>query len=258
MKLKAFLTVAVVLSFLSCQKQGSPTSTKVETEDDKIFYSVGVMFGQRLQNLELNDKELAAIYAGLYESATNKKLRVEPAEYQRKVQEAFNARMKMAADKTKEAGKKFIDEFVSKEGAQKTASGLAYKIIQEGTGPMPKETDIVEVHYHGTLPDGTVFDSSVERKEKVSFPLNRVIKGWTEGLQLLKTGGKMKMVIPSDLAYGDQGAPPKIPGGATLVFEVELFSVKSEAEAKKEAEMAEKKEKSAMAEKKTESKTKKN
>ncbi len=100
---------------------------------------------------------------------------------------------------------------------------------------MPTATDTVEVHYHGTLTNGEVFDSSVDRGKTISFPLNRVIKGWTEGLQLLKEGGKIKLVIPPELAYGDAGAPPKIPGGSTLIFEVELFKVNPEPEKKEEA-----------------------
>src|SRR5690606_2851473 len=103
---------------------------------------------------------------------------------------------------------------------------------KEGTGKTPKETDKVEVHYHGTLTSGEVFDSSKDRGKTIEFPLNRVIKGWTEGLQLIKEGGQIRLVIPSELAYGEQGAPPKIPGGATLKFEVELFEVNPKEEAK--------------------------
>ena len=141
----------------------------------------------------------------------------------------FKSRMEKQAGDIKKKGSEFVDEFVKKEGATKTASGLAYKVIKEGTGPSPKETDVVKVHYHGTLMDGTVFDSSVERKQEVSFPLNRVIRGWTEGLQTMKVGGKSKFVIPSELAYGDAGAPPKIAGGATLIFEVELLGIEKAA-----------------------------
>ena len=127
------------------------------------------------------------------------------------------------------------NKFIKDEGATVSATGLAYKVIKEGTGATPGGEDVVEVHYHGTLADGTVFDSSVERGKTISFPLNRVIKGWTEGLQTMKEGGKTKFVIPADLAYGEAGAPPKIPGGATLVFEVELFKVTKAADAAKAA-----------------------
>ena len=126
----------------------------------------------------------------------------------------------------KEKGSKFITGYLAKhKNAIKTKSGLVYEMITEGKGKSPTATDTVEVHYQGALIDGTVFDSSIERKQKISFPLNRVIPGWTEGLQKVKEGGKIKLIIPSDLAYGDAGSPPKIPGGATLVFEVELFKV---------------------------------
>ena len=145
--------------------------------------------------------------------------------YQQKIQGLFKDRMDKASATEKQSGIAFLEKFSKEEGAKKTESGLAYKVMKEGTGATPGAEDTVEVHYHGTLMDGTVFDSSVERGQTISFPLNRVIKGWTEGLQLMKEGGKSKFVIPADLAYGDAGAPPKIPGGATLVFEVELFKV---------------------------------
>ena len=137
--------------------------------------------------------------------------------------------MQKNTDKVKKDGQAFVEKFVKSEGGTKTESGIAYKILNPGTGAKPKATDTVEVHYHGTLIDGKVFDSSVERKKKISFPLNRVIKCWTEGMQLVGVGGKIKLVCPSELAYGDQGAPPKIPGGSTLVFDVELFSIKDDA-----------------------------
>jgi FKBP-type peptidyl-prolyl cis-trans isomerase FkpA len=146
--------------------------------------------------------------------------------YQQKIQDMFKARMEKQSVDVKKKGAEFLEKFV-KEGATKTASGMAYKHLKVGTGATPKETDIVKVHYHGTLTDGTVFDSSRERGKEVSFPLNRVIKGWTEGVQLMKVGGLTKFVIPSELAYGDAGAPPKIRGGETLVFEVELLGIEA-------------------------------
>jgi FKBP-type peptidyl-prolyl cis-trans isomerase FkpA len=220
-KMHALALSMLVLGTVACQKGGSD----LKTDDEKALYTVGHLFGGRLSSLELTEAELAALNQGVKDSATNKKPPFDIVQYQPKVQELFKNRMSKASEKNKTDGKAAIDKFVASEGAKTTASGLAYKILTEGTGKKPKETDVVEVHYHGTLLNGEVFDSSVQRGEKVSFPLNRVIRGWTEGLQLIGEGGKMKLMIPGDLAYGDQGAPPKIPGGATLIFEVELFKV---------------------------------
>lgn len=227
-----FLSLAFVLSLVACNKN-DPTAIKLESEDDKTFYAMGYMLGGNLQRLSLSDKELQALYKGIAMASKNDKSEVDMAKYQNRIQEVFKARMDKVAAKEKEAGTKFVDDFVKKENATKTESGLAYKVVKEGTGATPSAEDIVEVHYHGTLTDGTVFDSSKERGKTISFPLNRVIKGWTEGLQTMKEGGVSKFVIPADLAYGDAGAPPKIPGGATLIFEVELFKVTKAADANK-------------------------
>ena len=219
------LMVVGTLALVGCSKTKEP-----KTEEEKAMYSVGVMFGSRLNQLQLTDAELDSLAQGLKDSAKNEKQKVDPMQYQQKIQDIFKDRMAKQAGEVKKKGTDFIEKFV-KEGATKTASGLAYKHLKEGTGPSPKETDTVKVHYHGTLMDGTVFDSSVERGQPVEFPLNRVIRGWTEGVQLMKVGGKTKFVIPSDLAYGDTGAPPKIKGGDTLVFEVELIGISSGAPA---------------------------
>ncbi|MFP5458473.1 MAG: FKBP-type peptidyl-prolyl cis-trans isomerase [Bacteriovoracia bacterium] len=227
MKRKAISWLAIgaaSLALVACNSN-DPKSIKIESEEDKTFYAMGYMLGSNLQRLNLNDKEMSSLYKGLAASAKNEKAEVDMATYQQKIQGLFKERMDKAAVKEKESGKAFLEKFSKEDGVKTTASGLAYKVIKEGTGEMPGAEDVVEVHYHGTLADGTVFDSSVDRGQTISFPLNRVIKGWTEGLQLMKVGGKTKFVIPADLAYGDAGAPPKIPGGATLVFEVELFKV---------------------------------
>lgn len=229
----SLLVSALILT--SCNSASDPKKISLETDDDKTFYAMGFMLGGNLQRLTLSDKELAALYKGISAASKNEKSEVDMAKFQNRIQEVFKARMDKVASKEKEAGLAYLDKFVKEESATKTASGLAYKVIKEGTGATPAAEDVVEVHYHGTLSDGTVFDSSVERGKTISFPLNRVIKGWTEGLQLMKEGGKTKFVIPADLAYGEAGAPPKIPGGATLVFEVELFKVTKAADAAKAA-----------------------
>ena len=118
----------------------------------------------------------------------------------------------------------YLDKAAAEPGAQKTASGLIYRELKPGTGPSPKATDTVEVHYRGTLTDGKEFDSSYGG-QPIKFPLNRVIRAWTEGVQMMKVGGKAQLVCPANLAYGERGAPPDIPGGATLVFEVELLGI---------------------------------
>ena len=121
--------------------------------------------------------------------------------------------------------KEYLDKAAAEPGAQKTASGLVYSELTPGSGASPKSTDTVRVHYRGTLIDGKEFDSSYARNEPAEFPLNRVIPAWTEGVQKMKVGGKAKLVCPSNIAYGDRGMPPVIPGGATLVFEVELLDI---------------------------------
>jgi FKBP-type peptidyl-prolyl cis-trans isomerase len=133
--------------------------------------------------------------------------------------------MTAAAEKERLASQAYIDEIASQDGVVRTPSGLLFEPLVAGSGASPKATDMVEVHYHGTLRDGSVFDSSVSRGTPAKFPLNRVIPCWTEGLQRMKVGGKARLVCPSKIAYGDKGFPPKIPAGAVLTFEVELLQI---------------------------------
>jgi len=222
---KVLFLVCALLMVTSCNKE---KKVSLSNDDLKTFYTVGHTMGQRMKNLSLSDEEVAAVNMGLRDAAKGKEPQVNPDEFRTKIQTLFKGRMEKAAETEKDSGKKYLEDFSKEEGVTLTESGLAFKILSEGKGKNPTAEQTVKVHYHGTLTDGTVFDSSKERGKPVTFPLNRVIKGWTEGVQKVKEGGKVKLVIPADLAYGDAGAPPKIPGGATLVFEVELLEIVKE------------------------------
>jgi FKBP-type peptidyl-prolyl cis-trans isomerase FkpA len=202
---------------------GSPTNP--QTEDQKTLYALGLSIGRSVGMFNLTPEELEFVKAGITAQVKGEKAPVDIQEYGPKIQGLAMARQSAKASGEKEKGKAFLEQAAKEEGAQKTESGMIYKETQAGTGAQPKASDIVKVHYRGTLTDGKEFDSSFKRGEPATFPLNGVIRCWTEGVQKMKVGGKARLVCPSDLAYGDRGAPPDIPGGATLVFEVELLEV---------------------------------
>ena len=211
----------LILSFTPAAR-----AQELKTDEDKTLYSIGVLVEKQLEVFTLSPTELAVVKRGLDDAASGKKLLVEPEGYQARINQLAQARMKVTAEKQKDLSKAFLEKAAKEKGAQKTASGLIYRSVKEGSGPSPKPTDTVTVHYTGSLIDGKVFDSSVKRGQPAEFPLNQVIKCWTEGLQKMKVGGKAKLICPSSIAYGDEGRPPTIPGGATLVFDVELLSIK--------------------------------
>ena len=203
---------------------------ELKTEEQQTLYAVGLVLAQGLKPYTLAAAETPLVEEGVRDGLAGKP-RVDVAQYRTKVQELGNNRIQAkAADEKKEA-QKFLDAMASQKGAQKLSSGLIFIEIVPGEGASPEAKDSVEVQYHGTLRDGTVFDSSRERGTPVTFPLDRVIPCWTEALQKMKVGGKAKLVCPSDLAYGDRGAPPSILPGAALVFEVELLDIQKAAAA---------------------------
>jgi len=197
----------------------------LKTEEEKTLYALGLVAARSFQDFGLTAKELEVVKRGLTDALSGKKLLVEAGDYEQKVQEFARKRLVAAADTRKERQKAVADEAAKEKGAERAGSGMVYVPLKEGSGESPKASDVVRVHYEGKLTDGKVFDSSVRRNQPAEFPLNGVIPCWTEGLQRMKAGGKAKLVCPSSIAYGDQGRPPVIPGGATLVFEVELLEI---------------------------------
>ena len=198
---------------------------ELKTEEQKTLYAIGLIVSQNLAQFNLTPAELEIVKAGLTDAALKKDRKIDVQAYLPKIQEMQTARLAAVAATEKKASQAFLEKAAAEKGATKTPSGIVMTTIKPGTGATPKATDKVKVHYQGTLTDGTVFDSSIQRNQPATFPLSGVIKCWTEGVQLMKVGGKSKLVCPSDLAYGDKGMPPRIKPGSTLVFEVELLEI---------------------------------
>lgn len=245
--------VAALLMMTGCNNTAKSVNiTDKSPELEQVGYSLGYLIGSNNKN-DIPDLNIEAFEKGIRDgysgdekkrALTQEQMEKVLMEYQKKREAEITKEVEAKAKANKEAGEKFLAENEKKEGVQKTASGLQYKVITEGTGAKPKATDTVTVHYEGKLIDGKVFDSSYERGEPVSFRLNEVIKGWTEGVQLMNTGSKYELYIPSDLAYGETGNP-NIEPNSVLIFTVELLDeaaakkAQADAKAKQEAQMAE-------------------
>jgi FKBP-type peptidyl-prolyl cis-trans isomerase FklB len=225
--MKHLTIVVLVLGVLSRLSFAEDQGPQLKDLKDKASYSIGMNIGMNFkkQNVDLNPD---ALLAGVKDALSGKKPALSEAEA-REVMTTWSKELqdkqKTMADKNAADGKKYLDDNKKKEGVKTTGSGLQYKVMKEGNGPQPKAADTVTVDYKGTLIDGTEFDSSYKRGQPATFPLNGVIKGWTEGLQLMKTGGKYQFFIPADLAYGQRAMGPDIAPNSTLIFEVELKSV---------------------------------
>ena len=228
--IKSVLATAVIASMVSCGNQRKQAKS-LNTEIDSVSYAVGLNMAMQMEN-GFDEVDEAMFIQG-FESGSdslNQLIKKEDIQnilntYFQKKQQAEMAKKIEKSEENRKAGEAFLAENKTKEGVKTTESGLQYVVLKEGTGKKPTKDDKVKVHYHGTVIDGTVFDSSVDRGEPSTFGVSQVIKGWTEGLQLMKEGAKYKFFIPSNLAYGSQQRGEVIQGNSTLIFEVELLEV---------------------------------
>lgn len=250
----AVSVLALAIALTGCKNDKAETKAltinEQSSEVQKAGYALGFEMGTNAKEV-MDDLDLDAVQQGLKDAYAGKEMALDKEKlseaievYMKRKQEEAVKKMEEKAKTNKSAGEAFLAENAKKEGVKTTASGLQYKVITEGTGKSPKATDSVVVHYEGKLIDGKVFDSSYERGEPIEFPLNQVIAGWTEGLQLMKEGGTYELYIPSDLAYGETGNPGIEPN-STLIFKIELLDEKAanaareKAKAEAEKQMAE-------------------
>ena len=226
MKLKVLVLTALLLGIAACERKDEvQTRTGLETDDDRFSYGLGMVIGERVLK-QYGDVDYDLLLQGIKAQHKNQETLMSLDD----AGEAINAQLEKSFAEQSEANKKRGEDYLKanaeKEGVQVTASGLQYLEITAGDGPKPTATDEVTVHYRGTLIDGTEFDSSYSRGSPATFPLNQVIPGWTEGVQLMSVGSKFQFVIPHELGYGERGAGGSIGPFETLVFEVELIEIK--------------------------------
>ena len=229
MKKVSVLVAAAVVSGMFFTSCGPKTNVSLKSDVDSVSYAIGVSTGlgykENLKTLPGAEANVDALIAGFVQAIKGDSTKMNMEEAREYMQKYFVEASAKEANKTKEEGEKFLADNKTKSGVITTESGLQYQVITEGTGAKPTAEDHVKVHYTGTLLDGTKFDSSIDRGEPAEFPVSQVIKGWTEGLQLMPVGTKYIFWIPSDLAYGDRGAGQMIKPNSTLKFEVELLEI---------------------------------
>lgn len=216
------LGIAICLTLGQLSAQNTPI--KITPQMDSTFYALGILMHGNL-NEQFGTIDTDQLAEGMKDAKAGTAT-LTPEEANAKVQAFMMKKQEAAGAEASKEGEAFLTNNATRPEVKVTDSGLQYEVLKAGTGASPTAAETVEVHYHGTLLDGSVFDSSVERGETIEFPLNRVIPGWTEGVQLMKEGAKYRFFIPHDLAYGPRGSAPKIPPYAALVFDIELFKVK--------------------------------
>lgn len=228
MKLKYIVLFSGIafLSLTACEGQkNKETKTTMTTTADSVSYAIGISIGGNLKKDNLDEINVDLIADGIKAAMKNDSSVMKGNAAQTCIQSFMQGREKKKGDANIEKGKKFLEDNAKKEGVKTTASGLQYQIIKAGTGPKPALTDKVSVHYHGTLINGSVFDSSVDRGQPAEFGVNQVIPGWTEALQMMPVGSKWKLWIPSNIAYGERSPGGSIGPNETLIFEVELLAI---------------------------------
>ena len=224
------MAIAVIFAAVSCDQSGSVKEVKLETDADSVGYAIGVLVGannnQQIESApgggDINTEAMASAFRS---AMLDEETAITREEADAIVRRYFEGAGEEEAQSNLEEGNAFLEENKQREGVQVTESGLQYEILEEGTGATPGANDQVKVHYHGTLIDGTVFDSSVERGEPATFGVSQVIPGWTEALLMMKEGSKWKIYLPSLIAYGERGAGQNIGPNTTLIFEVELLEI---------------------------------
>ena len=223
--MKNIIFLSSLILFISCKPQKTNKTANLITELDSVSYSLGVNIGENIKT-QFEDINLDNFEAGIKDVLEKDvEAKISDNQAQAIIQSYFSKKQQKQSESVIEEGINFLRENGKREGVTTLASGLQYEVINDGTGPKPTIEDNVTTHYHGTLIDGTVFDSSVDRGEPASFPVGGVIKGWTEALQLMTVGSKWKLYVPYDLAYGERGAGPQIGPYSTLIFDVELISI---------------------------------
>jgi FKBP-type peptidyl-prolyl cis-trans isomerase len=238
MTIRTWTTLLAVLALALCGRVAAAEETDLTTDQQKLGYALGMDVANQLTEglgAEFDTKAFTQGFTDRIKSPDALKLDEAAAQgiredFFRKMQQQKMQEAQAMGEENRKAGAAFLATNEKNEGVEATASGLQYQVLRQGEGPSPSETDTVSVHYEGKLLDGTVFDSSYERGQPASFPLNQVIPGWSEGVQLMKEGAKYRFWVPSDLAYGERGAPPRIPPNSTLIFDVELLDVKDAAD----------------------------
>jgi len=223
LKHKALLTVAVLVATPLALAADEPAAT---TESEHILYTIGFALSRSLSNYDMTTGEIAVIEKGLTDGILGREAAVELENFAPKIEDYLAARRAVVLDRAMDAGRAFLAAAEQDENATKLESGMVYIVLEAGDGAQPAETDVVKIEYHGSLTDGTVFDTSrVEGGTPATFSLTEVVPCFAEGVSRMKVGGTSKLICPPDLAYGDRGFPPRIPPGATLIFEIELVEI---------------------------------